>query len=111
MVAPCVISSDLPTPMAVHPDTFRVYRRLYAKCDPRTQGFRPAPPGRSKAVLGPGDGLAGGRRGEREGRVVVGEVDVPAGVAGLQELGGGGERDVRAARRLGVLELQRGLPE
>ena len=45
MVAPCIITPDLPTPVAIHRDTSGVYRRLYAKCDPRTQGFRPTPPG------------------------------------------------------------------
>src|ERR1700678_3044683 len=37
MVMLCVMSSGLPP----HLDTCGVYRRLYAKCDPRTQGFRP----------------------------------------------------------------------
>src|SRR5271169_1293004 len=109
MIAPCVIS---PASLPRWPST-RTHSEFIGDCmQSAIPELRASGPRRdwSQAVCGPGDGLAGGRRGEREGRVVVGEVDVPAGVAGLQELRAGGDRDVRAARLLGVLELQRGLP-
>src|SRR5437016_4762770 len=64
----------------------------------------------SETVLSAVDRLASWRRGERDGRVVAGEVQLSGTTAShAQELRAGGDRDVGASRVARVPYLQRGL--